>query len=139
MDKDIILRKLNVITTELDKLKKLSELSRKDYLNDERNYYMSERIIEKIVGAAIDINIHLIVSAGEKVPDTYYDSFLIIGRLGIVDIDFAKEIAESARMRNKIIHDYEDLEEGQVYNSLDKAVQHYTEYVKYIHQYTAPR
>lgn len=135
MSKDVILRKLDLITAELNKLKSLANLSLEDYLKDFTNYYSGERIIEKIVGAAIDINISIVTSKGEKVPDTYYDSFLMMAKLNIFPLAFARQIADSARLRNKIVHNYEEIEEEQIYQSLEEAVTQYAEYVRYIHRY----
>lgn len=135
MNPDIILRKLDLITTELPKLKELSKMSQEQYLGNFTNYYTGERIIEKIVGAAIDINTHLIISLGEQVPDTYYDSFIIAGRLKILPQDFAEAIAESARMRNKLIHEYEGIDQKRMYEFLEKAVFQYAKYVEYIERF----
>lgn len=138
MSKNVILRKLDLITAELAKLRELAKLSRDEYLGDYTKFYTGQRIIEKIVGAAIDINIAVIVLKGEKIPDTYYDSFLVAGRLGVFPSAFAEKIADSARLRNKIIHEYEDIDEQKIYDSLREAIIQYTKYVKYIQEFLKP-
>ena len=98
MSKDIIFRKLDQLTAELQKLKNLTAFTLKEYISDFTKSYTGERILEKIVGIAIDINTHIIVSLGEKVPDTYYESFIFLSKFDIYSLEFAKDIAGSARV-----------------------------------------
>lgn len=135
MSREVILRKLDLIIAEIKKLKSISELPLKDYLGDFKNYYTAERILEKIIAAAIDINIHIASSKGEKIPDTYYESFTMMAKLKILPPNFARLIADSARMRNKIAHEYEEIEQDIIYDSLKEAVKEYTEYVSYIKKF----
>lgn len=135
MSKEVLIQKLDLIVAELHKLQEIARTPREEYLSDYTKYYTGERIIEKIVGAAIDINTHLLVANGEKVPDTYYDSFIVVSRLGLFSFEFAQKIAQSARMRNKIIHEYEAIQEEQIYDSFDRAIEEYSKYVKYIEEF----
>lgn len=135
MSREVILRKLDLIIAEIKKLKTISEISLKEYLADYKNYYTAERILEKIIAAGIDINIQIASSKGEKIPDTYYESFMMMAKLKILPPAFARLIADSAKMRNKIAHEYEDIEQDIIYGSLKEAVKEYTKYVNYIRRF----
>jgi len=50
----------------------------------------------------------------------------------ILPKDFSKSISESARFRNKIVHEYNDLEKDKVYKTVNEALSQYTKYCDYI-------
>lgn len=46
-----------------------------------------------------------------------------------IDDDFALNIAPSAGLRNRLIHEYEKIDDSIVYKSIDKAILQYSEYM----------
>jgi uncharacterized protein YutE (UPF0331/DUF86 family) len=44
----------------------------------------------------------------------------------------AKEIAPSTGLRDTIVHEYEEIDENIVYQSIGEAIQMYQEYIKYV-------
>ncbi len=51
--------------------------------------------------------------------------------------DFADEISKSAGFRNRVVHEYNDLERNKVYETADEALIQFTRYcgymIKYVH------
>ncbi len=48
--------------------------------------------------------------------------------------EFAKDIAPSTGIRNRLVHEYEKVDNRVVYQNLDKLIDYYLKYIKYINQ-----
>jgi len=59
-------------------------------------------LLQELIEAAIDVNIHVIVQSGNPAPDDYYDSFIKIGEMKIIPLSLAEKLAPSARVRNRL-------------------------------------
>jgi uncharacterized protein YutE (UPF0331/DUF86 family) len=103
----IVRRKLGVIIENLKALKPIEGMSRADYIQDVYKRKATERLLQELIEAAIDINTHLIVQTGSPAPDSYYESFIKAGELKILTTDLAEKLAPSAGLRNRLVHGYE--------------------------------
>ena len=131
MNRDIITQKIVTIQTDIEKLKKLNILSVTD-LDDFMKFHSVERIIEKIVDAAIDINQHILREYFKKKVSTGKESFLELRGEKILPPDFAESISKSVGLRNTIIHEYQKLDVNILFNSIPKAIEEYGKYCNYI-------
>ncbi len=65
---------------------------------------------------------------GLRIPQSYAESFDILGDSHILDAEFAYRFAKIASFRNFLAHDYEKIDPevicGQIVNSLDDVVQY---------------
>ncbi|MBI3231637.1 MAG: DUF86 domain-containing protein [Candidatus Doudnabacteria bacterium] len=97
-------------------------------------YAATERLLERIVTQAIDINKHLIANSGNgsESVKTYEETFLALVRLGIYDAGFAKTIAPSAGLRNILVHEYDEIEISTIYHSREEALVQYAKYCGFI-------
>ena len=66
--------------------------------------------LERIIGRIIDINFHLITAGGGAPPSDYYASFVELGRLGVLEPAFAQRLAPSAGLRNRLVHEYDEVD-----------------------------
>jgi uncharacterized protein YutE (UPF0331/DUF86 family) len=57
---------------------------------------------------------------------------LALGRLGVLPESFAGDISRSAGFRNAIVHEYNNLDMGLVYETIGAAIEQYTSYCRYI-------
>ncbi len=108
---------------------------REDYLSSEYDELVAERLLERVVGRMIDINFHLIVESGEPPPTNYHASFEILGKKSIVPKKFAGRLAASAGLRNRIVHDYDDIDPSKVYDALQSATKDIPEYLSHVRRY----
>jgi uncharacterized protein YutE (UPF0331/DUF86 family) len=132
LDRDIIKRKLAVIAGNLDALQRISGLGRHEYEKDLFLKKGTERLIQELIEAAIDINTHLIVELGGSAPDTYFDAFLRLGDLRVIPDDLARRLAPSAGLRNRLVHEYDIIDDAIILASVDDALKLYAEYVRII-------
>src|SRR5947208_68275 len=77
-------RKLATITRSLDLLASVETLSLTAYRSDALRRKGAERLLQEIVEAAVDTNLHLLRAAGVPAPGDYYQTFIVAGRHGIV-------------------------------------------------------
>lgn len=76
---EIIKRKLSVIIENLKALKTIRNMRRNEYERDLFKRKATERLLQELIEAAIDINTHIIVETRNPVPDDYYESFIKAG------------------------------------------------------------
>ncbi len=97
--------------------------------NEDKRLAM-ERSFQLVVDEAIDINAILIYQLGGTIPDSSKSSFYEIVPLNIIDQQFAEGIAESAKVRNQITHDYGKLSMNELVISTRKYFEMYKTYAK---------
>ena len=131
-DTRLVVRKMALIGGDLEEIAKLGERPLEEYLGDLYAQVRAERYLERIIGRMIDINFHLITSGGNPPPKDYYDSFIRLGTLGIVPPDLARALAASTGVRNRIAHEYEDLDHAKVHEGLRSAARDVPRYLRHV-------
>jgi len=135
LDKAIITKKLSVIVEALKALELIRAMSLEDYRLDIYKRKAAERLLQELIEAAIDINTHIITSSGHTPPDDYYESFTRIGELGVIDFQLAEKLAPSTGLRNRLVHEYDDIQDSIVYDSISFAENLYPKYVQAVERY----
>ena len=141
IDRDLVTRKMVLITADLGTLQGMASKDRGSYLASPTDELVAERLLERMIGRMIDINFHLITEAGEAPPADYYESFTRLARVGVLEHDFAPRIAGSAGLRNRIVHEYDEIDPARVHEALQSAVTDIPAYLRRINDYVgrAPR
>jgi len=134
---EIIRRKLAVIIENLKALEPIKGMSRAIYVEDIYKRKATERLLQELIEAAIDINTHIIVQSGNPAPDDYYESFIKLGELKVLGSNLAERLAPSAGLRNRLVHEYDVIEHSLVLEAVKMAEDLYPEYVKEIEEYLA--
>ena len=135
IDPELVTRKIVLITGDLDALGPLAAKPLDAYLASATDEILAERWLERIIGRMIDVNYHLITEAGHPPPRDYYDSFTQLGRLGVLPATFASQIAACAGLRNRIVHEYDEIDPERVHGALQAAVKEIPEYLGHVHQH----
>lgn len=130
VDKAIVMRKLDVIVENLRALEHIAQLSEEEYRADFFKIKATERLLQELIEAAIDINTHLIVGTGGRVPDDYYDSFIRAGEVGLIPGELSRRLAPSAGLRNRLVHEYDLLDQHVLFGAVRQAVEVYPLYVR---------
>lgn len=135
VEEGIIRKKLAVMIENLKALEPIKEMTRDEYIQDLYKRKATERLLQELIEAAIDINIHIIVQTGNAAPDDYFESFIKLGELKIISADLAEKLAPSAGLRNRLVHEYDQLEHSLVLDSVRMAEEMYADYIKEIEGY----
>src|SRR5712691_7707218 len=131
----VIRRKLGHIAEALLALGPLGRLTLDQYRARLYERKAAERLLQEAIEAALDINAHLIAEHGAAVPDDYYGGFLALGSLQVLPDALARDLAPSAGLRNRLVHEYETLDDAKVLAAIGTAQALYAEFVKAIEAY----
>ncbi len=132
IDRELINRKLVLIGQDLREIASLAGLSKEEYLGGAINQAAAERYLERMIGRMIDINFHLLVESGQAPPPDYFQSFIDLADLGVYKHEFASRIAKSAGLRNRIVHEYDEIDASQVYGAIKAASKDIPEYMRHV-------
>lgn len=135
VDAAIIRRKLQHIVASLDGLRPIGRLSVEEYRARLYERKAAERLLQESIEAALDINAHLISELGREIPEEYYGGFLSVGELGIIPSELAGSLAPSAGLRNRLVHEYETIDDAKVLGAIGTLLDLYPRYVKAIEAY----
>ena len=140
LDAQLARRKLATITRNLDLLAAVEGLTLAEYRADAFRRKGTERLLQELVEAAVDVNIHLLrAAAGAPAPPDYYQSFIALGRHGIVPAPLAEGLAPAAGLRNCLVHEYDAVDDAIVLAAVGQARRDFTAYVAAIEAYLTGR
>lgn len=111
----------------------------KDYTLNElaKDFYKlntAERLLEKIIIRATDINNHLIaeLGAGTERVRGYFDSFIVLAKLGVYPQEFAEKVAENGKFCNVLVHEYNNFEKNLIHKKISEVLDDFGQYCGYI-------
>jgi len=137
LERDILRRKIERIISNLRLLEPMRGISVSDYETDIYRRKAVERLLQEIVEAAVDINSHVLVQAGRSAPDDLYTSFIALGDLGVLEPRFAASIAPSAGLRNRLVHEYDLIDNSLVLAAVRTTLEQYPVYVARVLEYVS--
>jgi uncharacterized protein YutE (UPF0331/DUF86 family) len=129
LDRALVRRKLATIAQNLTDLETVAGLSLEAYRADRLRRKAAERLVQEIVEAAVDVNIHLLRTAKASAPADYYTSFIALGREGFLPADLAERLASAAGLRNGLVHEYDAIDDAIVLRAVGEARRDFREYV----------
>jgi len=132
IDKKLISRKITLINNDLKSLKKLSQLSLKTYLSKSEYETLAERYLERIIGRMIDINYHILSEKEKKIPVDFYNSFVELGKKKYLPLNLADTLANSAGLRNRLAHEYDEIDAKKVFKAIESCLKDVPKYLKNI-------
>ena len=138
VDVALVRRKLARIVQNLDSLRAAESLTLAEYLADRFRQKGIEKLIQEVVESAVDANLHLLRDVGRAAPD-YYSSFLEAGRAGIITPELGRALAPAAGLRNRLVHEYEQIDDATVLAAVATARRQFTEYVRHVETYLETR
>ncbi len=135
IEERLIKRKLTKLKEYLKELQPFAEIALQDYISDYKNKRTVERDIQLIVECACDINNHILMETQERPPKDYYSSFTDLSKIKVLPQKFTSAIAETAGLRNRLVHEYEEIKDNIVYENIGNILRLYKEYTDYIIKY----
>ena len=99
VDPMVVKKKLAIVVANLRALESVATLPADRYREDLFRRKGTERMLQELIEAAIDVNAHLLVQQGHPPPDDYYQGFLLLAEHHILSPELAAAIAPSAGTR----------------------------------------
>jgi len=131
----VVLSRLKFMADYLQELKRFNSMSLEDYLSSFDQKTISERIMELIGQAAIDINEHILTRDKNIQPLSNKDSFIKAGQYGIITPELATDLAMSAGLRNILAHKYLEINYVELFNGIQAALNQYPLYIQQVTEY----
>lgn len=132
---ELLVDKLIKMKEYMEQLTKIKPGTYDEYASNLTARYAVERLIQLIVGLALDIN-NIILSYLKKPPaPDYFNSFIELGENNVLDRSFAAGIAPSTGLRNRLVHEYENTNNEIVYKNIDRFIEMYSKYMAFIAEY----
>lgn len=130
IDRELVTRKSLLIARDLAALESIARKDLARYLADPVDEVVTERYLERMIGRMIDVNYHLLTESGQPPPSDYYASFVHLAAIGVVEHEFARRLASCAGLRNRLVHEYDELDPSRVHEALQAAVRDVPEYLR---------
>jgi len=136
---EFVHRKLQLIADDLGRLVRFKDETLESLTGDDVKLAAVERMLERIVMRAVDVNEHLVseLATGEECSSrlSYRDTFLMLADHGVYPKEFADRIANSAGLRNILVHDYNDVDRRIVHASIRICLQDYHRYLEHLAEF----
>ncbi|MGH7623285.1 MAG: type VII toxin-antitoxin system HepT family RNase toxin, partial [Gemmatimonadaceae bacterium] len=130
VERAIVERKLARIVENISRLRSFETLTVDAYVADWTRQKAIERVLQETIESAIDINHHLLAGlSSERAPFAHHDSFLALGRAGAIPPELATALAPAAGLRNRLVHEYDEIDDNLVLAGMRSAIDLVQRYV----------
>jgi uncharacterized protein YutE (UPF0331/DUF86 family) len=135
LDRALVRRKLARISRNVRDLESVVGLTLEDYRRDRFRQKAIERLLQETIEAAVDANQHLLAALGQAAATDYFDSFVEVGRAGVIPEASARALAPAAGLRNRLVHEYDAIDDAIVLAAVGPACRQFSEYVASVEAY----
>lgn len=138
LDREVVRRRLAGMAENLERLGTIASLTLEQYRADWQCRKATERVLQEIVEAAVDVNQHLLVSHGAGPAPDYRQSFLEVGQLGVLTAALAAALAPSAGLRHRLVHEYDEIDDAIVFAAVRSARSLFPSYLEAVDRHLGP-
>lgn len=131
----LIMDRLNIIRTSVNRLDKIVKGSLTQFLSDPDAYAISEHHLRRALEALLDIGRHILAKQGLGKPESYRQVIQAMGTHQIIPAEFAQKIAGMAGYRNRLTHGYADISAEELWSVLQTRLEDFVGFHGYINQY----
>jgi uncharacterized protein YutE (UPF0331/DUF86 family) len=121
-------RKLQFLLEYLQEFKEFTGLRFAEYERDRIKKRAAERLIQLLVEVGSDIAGVILLEKEGIAAETYYASFIELGKKGFISMPLAKKLASSAGLRNRIIHEYGEYKDRIVFSNIKPLYEGYLKF-----------
>jgi uncharacterized protein YutE (UPF0331/DUF86 family) len=110
-----------------------------EFADDEIHQSAVERFLQLAIESCLNIGNRLIslyqFKKPVKAPETYADIFIQIQKLGAIESEFASQLVEMAKFRNRLVHMYWDIDIETLYHFLQSNIDDFKKFEQCIVDY----
>lgn len=120
VDKDILQRKILFMESTLKKLEKTAALSYEEF---KVSFHFADSVkynLQVVIEAMIDIASHIVARERWGLPAASGDYIKLLMEHGVFGKEQGLRFIQMIRFRNRIVHLYQEVDEGQVYQILQE-------------------
>jgi len=113
-----IVSQLQTLDEALDAWQRNRQIPAEKFHEDKDTQYMVSHAMLLAIQSSIDIATGIAVIKTPRRPDTYRETFLVLGKSGVIPEDLANKMAILAGFRNLLVHEYTGLDTSRIYRIL---------------------
>lgn len=114
VDRELVLRKVAALEQYLSELDEFRDVTTAAYLADRKVQRIVERTLHLAIETCLDLAEHVIADRRLRVPTSHAEAFEILRDAGLVPDPLAGALAQMARFRNILVHDYARIDAERV-------------------------
>ncbi|NMM64244.1 DUF86 domain-containing protein [Clostridium sp. P21] len=130
IDLNKIKQKIMFMQGNIDKLKKLQNISRDIFIEDFRNVDSAKYLLQVTIEAILDISNHIIARNRWGKPETNKESFEILASKDIIEKKYIDVYFFMAKFRNRIVHMYFDVSDEMIYDITQNNLEDFEAFIK---------
>lgn len=135
LNKDRILEKIDLISRSTARLRVMAGLSEEQFVSDPDNFAIAEHHIRRSLESVFDIGRHIMAKKGLGHPVDYRSIISVLGREGIIPLDYAGKIMGMAGYRNRLVHGYAEVTPQEMYLLLREKLTDFEQFSRYVIEY----
>jgi uncharacterized protein YutE (UPF0331/DUF86 family) len=116
VDRAILVARIARIRDELRLLGRLEGMGIEAFAGSPVEQHATEREVQVVIEACLDIGHHLIAREGLRRPGDYKEVFAILGEAGIVPAPMVARLQAMAGLRNVLTHMYLEVDPARVFH-----------------------
>lgn len=132
MTKYSLEKRIEYISLSLEELVYALKRYQSEVDRDDKNmaYYAAQKKAEEIVESSVALNQDILFMEFNHVSKSYKDSFKDLLKLNIFSEPVLKKYMKTAKLRNRLAHDYLNLSEEDTITQMKEIVKMYPNYLK---------
>ena len=135
VDKDKLANHLQQLNNYISELESLKNLSKEDYLSDNRNIFTLRYLFQVSIETCINMGSHIVSRNNFGIPGEYADVFRILHSKGIVSENLELSLIQMVRFRNRLVHLYWEIDDELIYDYLRDYLKDFYLYIDEIHNF----
>jgi uncharacterized protein YutE (UPF0331/DUF86 family) len=132
VDKDLILAKASSVKRHLRRIEEKRNIDLNIFLKDIDRQESILFNLQMAIQKCIDIAAHIISDEGFGVPGSTNEMFYLLEENDFMGRDITEKMVKAVGFRNLIVHEYEKIELGQVFEIALKDIKDLNDYLKSI-------
>jgi len=113
-----LLAQVQTLDETLEAWQRYQQIPLEKFAREKDTQYMVCHAMLLAIQASIDLATGLAVMKTPRRPDTYRETFHVLGKSGIIPEELASEMAKLAGFRNILVHEYTGLDTRHVHRIL---------------------
>lgn len=131
----LIHERLDQIRISSNRLRRLVSLPKDQFIANDDNFAIAEHHLRRALEALLDIGRHIIAKKGYGRPEDYKNIIVLMGKNGVIPMEFMIKIQGMAGYRNRLVHGYADVTAEEIYDLLKDKLPDLAEFTNYILAY----
>lgn len=120
LEKDIIIKRIDGIESEVHEMEKLGHQSLEQFTNGD-GYKLAQYHLHRALEGVFNIGSHILSRLPGSQATEYREIARMLGEVGIVEKEFAeKSLIKMAKYRNRLVHFYAEITPSELYDILQQ-------------------